>query len=179
MLPAARARSRVSPSKKPEKRLAHLRQYWGHCTIKWIATGFGLGTVPVAPGTAGTLAGIPLYLLLRDLAPLVYAVLVLGLFLAGAWICGIAERELGRHDAPAIVYDEIVGYLVTMFLAPAGWTWIVAGFVLFRLFDVWKPFPAQWLERLPGGWGTMADDAMAGVYALAALQAIAWLGRPG
>ena len=142
----------------------------------WLATGFGLGRVPVISGTVGTLAGIPLYLLLRDLPQLAYAMIVLALFLAGGWLCGLAERELGAgHDPGAVVYDEIVGYLITMFMAPAGWSWMAGGFLLFRLFDIWKPFPAGALERLPGGWGVMADDAMAGIYALLALQTAAWL----
>lgn len=146
----------------------------------WLATGGGLGYAPVVSGTVGTLAGIPIYLLLRDLAPPVYAAVVLGLFAAGGWLCTLAERQLGAgHDPGAIVYDEIVGLLIALFLAPAGWLWIIAAFLLFRLFDIWKPFPAGSLERLPGGWGVMADDAMAGVYAWLALQALAWTIKPG
>ena len=141
----------------------------------WLATGFGLGHTPVVSGTAGTLAGIPIYLLLRELGPVPYGTVVLVLFAIGGWLCGLAERRLGAgHDPGAIVYDEIVGYLIAMYLAPSGWPWIVVGFLLFRLFDIWKPFPAGRLERLPGGWGVMADDAMAGVYAFLALQVLAW-----
>lgn len=151
------------------------RAHWGHRAVKWAAAGFGLGYAPLAPGTVGTLAGIPLYLLLRDLSPPAYGTVVLGLFFAGIWCCQVAERHFGRHDHPSIVWDEIVGYLIAMFHAPFGWEWIVTGFALFRLFDIWKPFPIRRLERLGGGFGVMADDALAGVYALVVMQAVAWL----
>lgn len=147
--------------------------FWGHRLARWIATGFGVGVIAKAPGTFGTLIGIPLYLLLRGLTPALYAASVLVLFMFGVWICTLAERQLGRHDHPALVWDEVVGYLVTMFFAPAGWVWLVIGFILFRLFDIWKPFPIRRLERaLHGGLGTMADDVLAGVYALVMLQII-------
>lgn len=128
----------------------------------------------MAPGTFGTLLGLPLFLLLQNLSAYAYAAAVLLLFGLGAWICGIAERQLGRHDHRAIVWDEIVGYLVTMWQAPRGVSWIVAGFVLFRLFDIAKPFPIRRVERLPGGLGVMADDALAGVYAFLLMQAGVW-----
>ena len=103
--------------------------------------------------------------------------MVLLLFGIGAWVCHVAERQLGRRDHSSIVWDEVVGYLVTLWLAPSGWIWLAIGFGLFRLFDIWKPFPIRRLERLPGGLGVMADDAMAGIYGFAALQAISWLSR--
>lgn len=143
---------------------------WGHRIATWAATGFGVGRAPFAPGTWGTLLALPLYLLLRDVSIAMYAVVVLTLFVVGAWICGVAERRLGRHDHGAIVWDEVVGYLITLWQAPRGWFWVVAGFVLFRLFDIWKPFPLARLERLPGGLGVMADDAGAGIYAFAVMQ---------
>ncbi len=140
-----------------------------------VATGFGVGRAPFAPGTCGTLLGIPLYLLLRELPIGAYAAAVLLLFAAGVWFCGIAERRLGQHDHPAIVWDEVVGYLITMWQAPPGWMWIVVGFVVFRLFDIWKPFPLPQLERLPGGLGVVADDAGAGLYAFAVMQLVVWV----
>lgn len=95
--------------------------------------------------------------------------------MAAVWICGIAERRL-PHDDASIVLDEVVGYLITMFVAPAGWAWVIAGFLAFRLFDVWKPFPISRVDRsLPGGLGTVLDDALAGVCAWALLQAAAFL----
>ena len=139
--------------------------------VSFLALGFGSGLVPVAPGTAGTLAAIPLYLLLQPLAQGVYLPLVAALFLAGIPICGFTAKRLNVHDHPGIVWDEVVGYLVTMAFAPAGWLWVVAGFVLFRIFDVAKPWPIQWLDRrVSGGIGIMLDDLVAGVFAAAVLQ---------
>lgn len=142
----------------------------------FLAFGFGAGKAPVAPGTFGTLVGIAAYLLLQPLPALSYAATVLVLFALGVWLCQVTERDLGVHDHPGIVWDEIVGYLVTMFMAPAGWVWIVAGFLLFRLFDIWKPFPIRQLERrIQGGFGNMLDDALAGFYALAVLQGLVYM----
>ena len=135
------------------------------------ALGFGSGLMPVAPGTAGTLAAVPLYLLLQGLPLITYlAVVVVALF-GGILVCGYTATRLGVHDHPAIVWDEIVGYLITMVAAPAGWQWVVAGFVLFRLFDILKPWPIGWLDRrVHGGTGIMLDDVIAGVFAAAVLQ---------
>jgi len=103
----------------------------------------------------------------------VYAGVVAALFAFGVWLCQVTERDLGVHDHPGIVWDEIVGYLITMFMAPAGWEWVVLGFFLFRLFDIWKPFPIRQLERrIRGGFGNMFDDAIAAVYAWLVLQAV-------
>ncbi len=139
------------------------------------ATGFGVGRVPVAPGTFGTLLAVPLYLTVQSWPPAAYAALVAALFAAGVWLCQVAAQDLGQPDPSAVVWDEVVGYLVAMFQAPSGWPWIVGGFLLFRLFDIWKPFPIRRLERrLPGGWGVMLDDVLAGVYAGLVLHAAAW-----
>ena len=145
----------------------------------FLSLGCGSGLVPVAPGTAGTLAAIPVYLLLQDLSLAVYVAVVSVAFLAGIPLCAWTARRLGVHDHPAIVWDEIVGYLVTMVAAPAGWQWIVAGFVLFRLFDIAKPWPISWLDRrVTGGLGIMLDDLVAGVLAAILLQLLfrlSWL----
>ena len=133
-----------------------------------------MGRAPIAPGTFGTLLGVPCFLLLRELSATGYPVAVALLFVFGVWVCHLAERQLGQHDHQAIVWDEVVGYLIAMCWAPRGWTWMVAGFLLFRLFDITKPFPAGRAERLPGGLGVMADDALAGVYALLVMQAAVW-----
>lgn len=147
--------------------------------VHFFAYGFGSGKAPVAPGTFGTLVGIPVYLLLHPLSSLAYAAIVAGMFAIGVWFCHVTERDLGVHDYPGIVWDEIVGYLITMFMAPAGWQWIVTGFFLFRLFDIWKPFPIHTLERrIQGGFGIMFDDALAGIYSLLVLQGFAWLYHP-
>jgi phosphatidylglycerophosphatase A len=150
---------------------------WTYRVATWIATGFGIGRVPFAPGTFGTLLGVVLYLALRELSAASYVVLVVLLFAGGAVVCRLAERQLGEVDHRAIVFDEVVGCLCTLWLAPAGWLWLAIGFGLFRLFDIWKPFPIRRLERLPKGIGVMADDALAGIYAFLILQALAWINR--
>jgi phosphatidylglycerophosphatase A len=142
-----------------------------------LAFGFGSGLVPVAPGTAGTLTAVPLYLLLRQLPPEAYVATVALLFLLGLPVCGHAARRLGVHDHPAIVWDEIVGYLAAMTCAPPGTVWMVAGFVLFRFFDILKPWPIRWCDRrVHGGFGIMLDDLLAGLFTAALLQIAArWL----
>ena len=138
--------------------------------VDLLALGFGSGLAPRAPGTAGTLVAIPLYLLLQPLALHIYLPLVAILFLVGIPICAHTARRLGVHDHPGIVWDEIVGYLVTMALAPSGWLWVGLGFVLFRLFDILKPWPIQWFDsRVGGGFGIMVDDLLAGIAAAAVL----------
>jgi phosphatidylglycerophosphatase A len=139
--------------------------------IHFLALGFGSGCAPFAPGTFGTLAAIPLYLLLQRLPLLPYLAVVGLAFGFGVWICGRAARDLGVHDHPSIVWDEVVGYWLTMTAAPPGWAWIVLGFALFRLFDILKPWPIQAADRrVGGGFGIMFDDVLAGVYAWLALQ---------
>ena len=141
--------------------------------VHFFAFGFGSGKAPVAPGTFGTLVGIPAYLLLQPFATYIYVAIVAGMFGVGVWLCHVTERDLGVHDHPGIVWDEIVGYLITMFLAPAGWAWMALGFVLFRLFDIWKPFPIRQIERrIQGGFGNMLDDALAAILAWVVLQAV-------
>jgi phosphatidylglycerophosphatase A len=105
-----------------------------------------------------------------------YMWLLIMLFIPGIWICGRTARALGIDDHPAIVYDEIVGYLVTMTMAPSGWQWLAAGFLLFRVFDIWKPWPIRWLDRsVKGGLGIMLDDLVAGLLALSTLQLTSYL----
>jgi phosphatidylglycerophosphatase A len=144
--------------------------------VGFLALGFGSGLVPVGPGTAGTLVAIPVYLLLQPLNLAVYLAVVTLAFLAGIGICAHAANRLGVHDHPGIVWDEIVGYLVTMTAAPAGWEWVAGGFVLFRIFDIAKPWPIRWLDRqVHGGLGIMLDDLLAGVFAAAVLQVLVYL----
>jgi phosphatidylglycerophosphatase A len=150
---------------------ALLRHPWG-----WIATGFGSGLAPIAPGTFGSLAALLPWLLLRELPlALVFAVIivcfVLGV-LASEWVMA----RLGRGDPGCVVIDEWVGLWIALSVAPPGWVWLLAGFLLFRLFDIAKPWPVGWLERrLKGGVGVMADDAAAGLMAaLVLVAAQAW-----
>jgi phosphatidylglycerophosphatase A len=146
--------------------------------VKILATGFGSGLAPLAPGTAGTLVGIPLYLLFSVLPWPIRLITVLA-FTCLAWlISDQAERLFGRKDAQCIVIDEIAGLQWALFLVAPTVPHIALGFVLFRLFDIVKPFPARlFQERLPGGCGVVADDLAAGVYGNLALQVlIYWLG---
>ena len=145
---------------------------WRH-PVHWLAFGFGSGASPYAPGTLGTLVAIPLFLLLHELSWPLYALVTALMFIAGIWICGWSARQIGVHDHGGIVWDEIVGYLVTMFMLPSSWPWLLAGFALFRLFDIWKPFPIRRLDQgVSGGFGIMLDDVIAGLYALAILHAV-------
>lgn len=137
----------------------------------FLALGFGSGLAPRAPGTFGTLAAIPVYLLCAQLALPAYLLVVAGLFLLGVYLCGRTARSLGVHDHPGIVWDEVVGFLLTMAFAPPGWVWIVAGFLCFRLFDILKPWPIRVLDRrVHGGLGIMLDDVLAGLAAAASLE---------
>ena len=144
--------------------------------VHFLAFGFGSGLSPKAPGTMGTLAAIPLYLLLMNLPLTGYLLAVLLISVVGIWICGESSRRLGVHDHGGIVWDEFAGFLLTMTAAPQGWMWIVLGFALFRLFDIWKPWPVRVADRqLHGGLGIMLDDILAGIYAWLVLQAVAYV----
>jgi len=138
-----------------------------------IAFGFGAGLAPRAPGTAGSLVGVLAWLSLFWLAPFIYGLVVVALFFLGVWVTAVTERDIGVHDHPGIVWDEIVGMLVTLAFVPLDWRWLAAGFVLFRIFDIWKPFPIRWLNnRVSGGWGIMLDDLAAGFVAALCLQGL-------
>ena len=144
--------------------------------IHFLALGFGSGCAPKAPGTFGTLAAIPLYLLLQPLPLWAYLLLTAAGFALGIWVCDKAARDLGVHDHPAIVWDEVIGYWVTMIAAPPGWLWIIAGFALFRLFDILKPWPIRQADQhISGGFGIMFDDLLAAGYAWLGLQGLAYL----
>lgn len=134
------------------------------------ALGFGAGALPKVPGTWGTLAAVPFFLALQALTWAVYAAVVAVAFVVGVVLCGRAARRMGVQDHPAIVWDEMVGFWVAMAAAPTGWGWLAAGFVLFRLFDIWKPWPIRWLDRhVAGGLGIMIDDLAAGLCAALSL----------
>ena len=140
-----------------------------------VAAGFGSGLAPRAPGTAGTVVAIPLFLLMQSLPLVTYLLVTTCLFIAGIWICTYTAEKLGVHDHPSIVFDEIVGYLITMIAAPEGWLPIVVGFILFRLLDAVKPWPISWFDRnVNGGLGIMIDDVVAGVIAMAIIQALVY-----
>ncbi len=140
-----------------------------------LATSLGVGYVPVAPGTCGSLVGLALWWMLPD-APSAQLVAILGLFILGSWSAGLAERHFNGTDPGPVVIDEVMGVLITLWMNPVGWMGAAFGFLLFRLFDVLKPYPANRLEDLHGGVGIMADDAMAAIYANLALRLVLVLG---
>lgn len=148
----------------------------------WLATGLGAGYFPVAPGTVGSLEGLAIVLLL-DFLPFgrlghVSALIVVAsaLFVVGVWSAGRAEGFFGKKDPERVVIDEAVGQILTFAAAPAvNWVWLVAGLAMFRLLDILKPPPADWAEKLPGGWGIMTDDVVAGIYSLLAIGLLRWM----
>jgi len=136
-----------------------------------LSFGFGSGLSPVAPGTAGTLAAIPVYLLLSRLTPAAYLLATLASVVAGVYLCQRTSRALGVHDHAAIVWDEFAGFFISMIFVPVSLLNVVLGFCLFRLFDIVKPWPASVIDtRLRGGLGVMLDDVVAGIYAAVIMQ---------
>ena len=148
--------------------------------VHFLAFGFGSGLAPKAPGTFGTLAALPIWWALVQFPWPVYVAALLLVIAVGPWLCGRTAEDLGEHDHGGIVWDEIAGYLLTMLFVlnqPASWYWPLAGFLLFRLFDIVKPWPIGWLDRhIHGGSGIMLDDLVAALYAggLLALLAHWW-----
>jgi phosphatidylglycerophosphatase A len=137
----------------------------------FIAYGFGSGLAPKAPGTFGTLAALPIYWLMQDWPLTVYLTVVFLAFMAGIWFCQRTVDWIKQDDPSGVVWDEIVGYLVAMTFAPGGWLWMLIGFVLFRFFDILKPWPVSWADKkLHGGLGIMLDDVVAGLYSALALH---------
>ena len=144
--------------------------------VYFIAFGFGSGLMPMAPGTWGTLAAIPVYLLLAGSSWSVYLAVTIAAFLLGIYVSEKVSRDLGVHDYSGIVWDEVVGYLLTMFLAPVSIGWMITGFILFRLFDIWKPQPIGFVDKhVHGGLGIMLDDVLAAIPALMVLQLLVWI----
>ena len=153
-----------------------MKYTWWQYPVHFLAYGFGTGLAPVAPGTFGTLPALVLFWFMAPLGAGTYAGIVIVMFVAGIFICGQTARDVGATDPGFIVYDEIVGFLVAMYLMPADWRWMAAGFVIYRAFDIWKPWPIHAAEeRLGLGSGIMADDVIAGLYTLAVLQLARWL----
>ena len=143
----------------------------------WIATGLGAGYFPVAPGTAGSVVGLALVVALRQTSlgsaelAVWLAVLAAVVFAVGVWSAGKAEKAFGRIDPGQVVIDEVMGQIITFIATPRiSRVGLIAGFILFRIFDIIKPFPARRCERFPGGWGIMLDDGVAGLYSLVAMM---------
>ncbi|SJM95732.1 phosphatidylglycerophosphatase A [Crenothrix polyspora] len=134
--------------------------------VLFLAFGFGSGLAKKAPGTCGTVAAIPVYLLFAQTPLLAYSILTIAATLIGISLCGIAADKLGEHDFGGIVWDEVAGYLITLWFVPFSWQATLTGFVLFRIFDIIKPWPIKWVDqKVHGGFGIMLDDVLAGVFA--------------
>ena len=158
-----------------------------------LASGFGLGYLPIAPGTWGSFGGVVLYVLMGWSLPrlaghecvpgsmrflLAVATVNVLIALVGVWAARVAAQHLQQADPRVVVIDEVSGQLLTyVTLGSFNWKWLLAGFLLFRALDIWKPFPAKQMESWSGGWGIMADDWMAGAYAAAVLAAMQWATR--
>lgn len=140
-----------------------------------LAFGLGSGLSPKAPGTVGTLLAVALLPLLSQLPLLAYVAMVVLAAVAGVYFCGRTAKDLGVHDHPGIVWDEIAGFWLAMTAIPVTWLWVLAGFVLFRIFDVCKPWPISWCDRhVEGGVGIMLDDLLAGVFTWVILFSVSY-----
>lgn len=146
--------------------------------LHFLALGFGSGLAPFMPGTFGTLAALPLvWLFSVGLSFTSYLAITLIFSVAGIWICGKTAQDMQVHDDSSIVWDEVVGMLITMLAVPLSWQSLLLGFALFRLFDIVKPWPISYLDKnLHGGLGIMFDDIVAGLAALGCMQLILYLG---
>jgi phosphatidylglycerophosphatase A len=143
-----------------------------------VAIWFGCGRVPRAPGTAGSIGAVPLYLAIAPGGPAAVLAAAAAVTALGVWAAGRVARSTGTHDPQIVCVDEAAGVLIALAPAPRAWAPVLAAVVLFRVFDVWKPWPARAAERLPGGWGIMMDDVVAGAYAAALVlgaRALGWL----
>ncbi|TCV85433.1 phosphatidylglycerophosphatase [Sulfurirhabdus autotrophica] len=143
----------------------------------FLAFGFGSGLSPFAPGTAGSLAAFPLYFLLMPLlGQTMMLVALVAAFIMGIWFCDKTGRALGVADHGGIVWDEIVAFMLILLFVPQTLFWFGVAFGLFRLFDIWKPFPIRYFDtRIKNGFGVMLDDLLAAAYALIVLQGLLWL----
>jgi len=143
--------------------------------ILLLATGFGVGYSPVAPGTLGTLIAIPVYYFLSEIPCPLYEVTLIGFFFLSAWVSGNAERVFRKQDDQRIVIDEVIGFLIAMLWVPKTLLFVIVGFFLFRFFDILKPFPIRHIEKgFKGGFGVVLDDLVAGVYTNILLQIISY-----
>ena len=142
---------------------------------QFLASGFGIGCSPFAPGTAGTLLALPLWLSLAYLPPLYYILSLLLLTIIGIWCCGKAAQELKVHDHGGIVWDEFIGLFITLFLLPPSFTIVFIGFIIFRIFDILKPWPIYYIDKqVSGGFGIMLDDILAGIFAFISMQILVY-----
>ncbi|HSI38058.1 MAG TPA: phosphatidylglycerophosphatase A [Methylotenera sp.] len=142
----------------------------------FFALGFGSGLSPKAPGTAGTVVALPLAWLISTLPLYTQLLIIASLFVAGIFICSITNKNLGVADHGSIVWDEIVAMMLVLTFTPLFWAWWLTAFLLFRLFDIWKPYPIRQLDaKLKNGFGVMFDDLLAAVYAIISLKVLLWM----
>ncbi len=141
--------------------------------IHFLALGFGAGLSPRAPGTAGTLVAVPLIMFIGSFGWNALAIAAVLMSVSGVYICGASAKKMGVHDHPGIVWDEFTGFAITMLAVPLHWYWLLAGFVLFRFFDIVKPWPIREADHsLQGGLGIMLDDVIAGIFSGAILYGL-------
>lgn len=159
-----------------QEKFKYLKKLVWKNPIYFLGFGFGSGLIKFAPGTWGTLATLPIYMLLVALPLPLYTLALIGLFFLGVSICNRISYDLEVQDYKGIVYDEMVGFLITMYAVPLKWFYIVLGFLLFRLFDIWKPGIIKVIDKqIKDGMGIMLDDVLAGIYACIVLHAIQWV----
>ncbi|MFW5431423.1 MAG: phosphatidylglycerophosphatase A [Methylophilaceae bacterium] len=142
----------------------------------FLALGFGSGLAPKAPGTFGTIVALPLYWLIADYSLHSQLAIIAMMFIIGIYFCEVAGKNLGVSDHGSIVWDEIAAMMLVLTITPTQWVWWLVAFLLFRLFDIWKPFPIRQCDaKLKGGFGVMFDDLLAAVYAVIGLKALLWI----
>ena len=167
----------INQTKKSSKKIVSWQppaSIWTN-PIHFMASGFGMGAMPVMPGTFATLAAIPLYLVLIKLGLVLYVIITITAVLAGVYLCQKANDDFGTEDHPAAAWDEIAGFLIVMIAIPPTWYYIMLGFALFRYFDIAKPGPIGWIDRkVHGGLGVMLDDVAAALASWIILQTIIW-----
>lgn len=152
-----------------------LRSVWTN-PIHFITCGFGVGTLPFMPGTYGTLLAIPFYLILVKFSLITYLAVTILLNVAGIWLCHKTNKDFSTGDHPATVWDEIAAFFIVMILVPPTWYYILAGFLLFRFFDIFKLGPIKWIDNnVHGGFGVMLDDIVAAIVCCLILHGIMWL----
>lgn len=162
-----------------EQRQALQQKVWQD-PFYFTAFGFGLGNLPKAPGTWGSLLGILFYLVFSNYQAWQYLVIVLACFIFGVWLCDKVSRDIGIRDYPGIVWDEVVGMMLTLSAFKSFWSTIILAFILFRLFDIFKPWPISWIEKqVDGGLGIMLDDVLAGLMAWCCLFLLSLIGVIG
>lgn len=146
------------------------RSVWTN-PVHFVACGFGVGLLPIAPGTWGTLAALPIYFILIKFSLTTYIIVTVLLNILGIWLCGVTNRDFGTDDHPAAVWDEIAAFLIVLIAIPPTWYFILMGFILFRIFDIWKPWPISWIDQsIHGGLGVVLDDVVAALVSLGILH---------